>query len=77
MLGVTASIVWTRRLGTGIGEARAEAFTADGRMVGAAEARCVLMLRAGCEGREGCERQACDGADRCSVACLPPGRGFV
>lgn len=41
MLGVTASIVWTREVGNGDWEARAEAFTADGRMVGAAEAMCA------------------------------------
>lgn len=40
MLGITATIVWTREIGEGDWEARAEAVTADGRLVGSAEAMC-------------------------------------
>jgi hypothetical protein len=41
MLGVSATVTWTRRLDDGSGwEARAEALTLDGRVLGAGEAMC-------------------------------------
>lgn len=48
MLGVTSVCMWTRRLGddkTGGWEARVEARTLDGRVIGAAEAECFRSER--------------------------------